>query len=102
MPLEKVVEEVDESLIEARLNSVKQAALRIVTFCSDADKITESRRDLPSFGFRYVELNLMPLSYHFHLCADSIVLQNISPFHLNLQENGRTCHCPHGRPWRTA
>ena len=53
VPLEEVVEEqLDESLIEARLNSVKQAALRIATFCSDAGKISESRRDLPSLGFR--------------------------------------------------
>ena len=51
VPLEKVVEEM-ESLIEARLNSVKQAALRIATFCSDAGKISENRRDLPSLGFR--------------------------------------------------
>ena len=58
VPLEKVVEEVDESLIEARLNSVKQAALRITTFCSDARKISESRRDLPSIGFRSVNWTL--------------------------------------------
>ena len=60
MPLEEVVEELDESLIEARLNtnSVKQAALRITTFCSDARKISESRRDLPSIGFRSVNWTL--------------------------------------------
>ena len=56
VPLEEVVEEqLDESLIEARLNSVKQAALRIATFCSYAGKISESRRDLPSLGFRSVK-----------------------------------------------
>ena len=52
VPLEKVVGELDKSLIEARLNCVKQAALRIATFCSDAGKISENRRDLPSLGFR--------------------------------------------------
>ena len=48
VPLEKVV----GALIEARLSSVKQAALRIATFCSDAGMNDESSRDLPSFGFR--------------------------------------------------
>ena len=55
VPLEKVMGELDESWIEARLNSVKQAALRIATFCSDASRINESSRDLPSFGFRFVD-----------------------------------------------
>ena len=54
VPLDKVVEEVNERWIEARLNSVKQAVLRIATFCSDAGKIGESRRSLPSLGFRLV------------------------------------------------
>jgi hypothetical protein len=53
--LEKGVGELDESLVEARLNSIKQAALRIATCCSDASRISESRRDLPSFGFRLVD-----------------------------------------------
>ena len=65
VPLEKLVEELDESLIEARLNSVKQAALRIATFCCDAGKISESRRDLPSFGFRLVDLILLESFYTF-------------------------------------
>ena len=52
VPLEKVVGVLDDSLIEARLSSVKQAALRIATFCSDAGMNDESSRDLPSFGFR--------------------------------------------------
>ena len=52
VPLEEVVGEQEESLLEARLNSVRQAALRIVIFCSDAGKIGENRRDLPSLGFR--------------------------------------------------
>ena len=52
VPLEKVVGALDDSLIEARLSSVKQAALRIATFCFDAGRIDESSRDLPSFGFR--------------------------------------------------
>ena len=55
VPLNRVLEELDSSLIEARLNSVKQAALRIATFCSYAGKISESRRDLPSLGFRSVK-----------------------------------------------
>ena len=80
VPLEKVVEELDESLIEARLNSVKQAALRIATFCSDADKISESRRDLPSLGFRFVDFVRITFT-PFHLCADFTVPQNISPSH---------------------
>ena len=53
--MEKVMGELDESWIEARLNSVKQATLRIATFCSDASRINESSRDLPSFGFRFVD-----------------------------------------------
>ena len=50
--LDHIIGESEESLVDARLNSVKQAALRILAFCSDAGKIGESRRDLPSFGFR--------------------------------------------------
>ena len=52
VPLEEMVEELEGSLLEARLTSVKQAALRIATFCTDAGRISESRRDLPSIGFR--------------------------------------------------
>ena len=52
VPLEQIVEGQEDSLIEASLNNVRQAALRIATFCSDAGKIAESRRDLPSLGFR--------------------------------------------------
>ena len=54
VPLEQVVgeRELDESLLEERLNSVKEAALRIATFCTDVDRIGESKRDLPSIGFR--------------------------------------------------
>ena len=55
VPLNRVLEELDSSLIEARLNSVKQAALRIATFCCDAGNIRESRRDLPSLGCRFVD-----------------------------------------------
>ena len=52
VPLEEMVEELEGSLLEARLTSVKQAALRIATFCTGVGKISESRRDLPSIGFR--------------------------------------------------
>jgi hypothetical protein len=53
VPLEEVVVgELEESLLESRLNSVRQAALRITTFCSDAGKIGGNTRELPSFGFR--------------------------------------------------
>ena len=54
--LEQVVPlmEVEDSLIEARLNNVKQAVIRMLTFCSDVGKMGASRRDLPSFGFRFV------------------------------------------------
>ena len=52
VPLEEMVEELEGSLLEARLTSVKQAALRIATFCTDVGRISESRRDLPSIGFR--------------------------------------------------
>ena len=47
LPMEEMVGNLDESLMEARLNSVKQAVLRIATYCSYAGKISESRRDLP-------------------------------------------------------
>ena len=50
VPLE--VGEPDETLLEDRLNNVKQAALRFAMFCTDAGRISESRRDLPSIGFR--------------------------------------------------
>ena len=57
VPLEKVMGELDENLVEARLNSIKQAALRIATFC--VDKIGGGcSRDLPSLGFRLVYRNL--------------------------------------------
>ena len=56
--LEKGLGVLDESLIEARLNSIKQAALRIATFCSSVGNIGECRRDLPSLGFRLVHRNL--------------------------------------------
>ena len=52
VPLNHLIEAEEDSLIEARLNSVKQAVLRILAFCSDIGKIGASRRDLPSFGFR--------------------------------------------------
>ena len=62
--LEHIVGWQEDKLIEATLNNVTLAALRIATFCSDAGtvppthtppgKIAESRRDLkmPSLGFR--------------------------------------------------
>jgi len=53
VPLDYLVEAVEDSLIEARLNTVKQAVLRILSFCSDVGKIGASRRDLPSLGFRF-------------------------------------------------
>ena len=53
VPLGNLVEE-DESLVEARLNSIKQAALRIALLSSDAGKNWESGRNLPSLGFRLV------------------------------------------------
>ena len=65
LPMEEMVGNLDESLMEARLNSVKQAVLRIATFCSDAGKISESRRDLPSFGFRLVDLIMLESFYTF-------------------------------------
>ena len=46
VPLEEVLFG-EESLLEARLNSVKQAVLRILLFCTD-----KSKRNWPSFGFR--------------------------------------------------
>ena len=52
LPMEEVVAELEESLVEARLTSIKQAALKIATFCTDAYRISESKRDLPSFGYR--------------------------------------------------
>ena len=52
VPLEEMVEELEGSLLKARLTSVKLAALRIATFCADVGRISESRRDLPSIGFR--------------------------------------------------
>ena len=51
VPLEGGMRELDESLLETRLNCVKQAALRIVTFCTDDGQIRERRKELPSFGF---------------------------------------------------
>ena len=60
-----MAEELNESLIKVRLNSVKQAALRIATFCCDAGKISESRRDFPSFGFRLVDLIMLESFYTF-------------------------------------
>ena len=54
IPLDYLVEAVEDNLIEARLNRVKQAVLRILTFCSDVGKMGASRRVLPSFGFRFV------------------------------------------------
>ena len=53
VPLNYVVESVEDTLVEAKLNCVKQAVLRMLSFCSDAGKIGESRRDLPSLGFRF-------------------------------------------------
>ena len=64
--LEQIVGWQEDKLIEATLNNVTLAALRIATFCSDAGtvppththtppgKIAESRRDwkMPSLGFR--------------------------------------------------
>ena len=52
--LEHIVGWQEDKLIEATLNNVTLAALRIATFCSDAGKIAEGRRDLkmPSLGFR--------------------------------------------------
>ena len=52
VPLNYLIEAEEDSLIKARINSVKQAVLRILAFCSDIGKIGASRRDLPSFGFR--------------------------------------------------
>ena len=52
LPMEEVVAELEESLVEARLTSIKQAALKIATFCTDAHRISESKRDLPSLGYR--------------------------------------------------
>ena len=52
VPLEELLCEKTENIFEARLNSVKQAVLRIATFCTDACQITDSRRNLPSLGFR--------------------------------------------------
>ena len=49
LPLEQVFE---ERLMEERLLAVKQAVLRILESCSNAFKIDENKRDLPSFGFR--------------------------------------------------
>jgi hypothetical protein len=65
VPLEKLLKKLDESLIEARLNNFKQAVLRIATFCSDASKISEGRRDLPSLGFRLVDYKLLESFYTF-------------------------------------
>ena len=56
VPLEDVTADLlEESLLE-RLNSIKQASLRIATFCTDANRISENIRDLPSIGFRYEKL----------------------------------------------
>ena len=55
VPLDYLVEAGEDSLIEARLNRVKQAVLRILTFCSDVGKMGSSMRVLPSFGFRFVQ-----------------------------------------------
>ena len=55
LPLKEMVGELEDSLLQARMNSIKQAALRIVTYCTEADRITENRRDLPSFGFRWAK-----------------------------------------------
>ena len=81
VPLDYLVEEVEDSLIEARLNSVKQAVLRILNFCSDVGKIGASRRDLPSFGFRFVcNFNQIKIEFTIVFFSDSTVLQNISLF----------------------
>ena len=53
VPLKYLIEVEEDSLIEARLSSVKQAVLRFLAFGSDVGEIGASRRDLPSFGFRY-------------------------------------------------
>ena len=42
-----------EENIDCQLTVIRQAALQIGAFCSDALRLSERRRDLPSFGFRF-------------------------------------------------
>merc|ERR550519_1357403 len=53
VPLEGITGELDEGLLEEELNNVISAALKIATFCTDAGRLNDSRRDLPSLGFRF-------------------------------------------------
>ena len=52
VPIGKVVGEQDENLREARLHSIKEAALKMVLSCLQTSKFSESKWDLPSMGLR--------------------------------------------------
>ena len=43
----------EESFQEERLNRVRQACLRVATFCTEAGRVSNRRRDLPCIGFRF-------------------------------------------------
>ena len=52
VPLHEVGGKHDAALQEDQLNCVNLAVLRIATYCTKAGWISESRKDLPCFGFR--------------------------------------------------
>ena len=51
-----------EQMLPIMVHSLKQAALSIATFCTDADNLRESN-SLPSLGFRLVRLGTI-LFFH--------------------------------------
>ena len=51
--LECIDVKLSEENFDCQLTVIRQAALQIAAFCSDALRISERRRDLPSFGFRF-------------------------------------------------
>ena len=60
VPLDSVTQ-IDDSSLDLKLDVIKQAALSITTCCSEAGKLLDSRRDLPSFGFKYIFYKLISI-----------------------------------------
>jgi len=52
VPLDSVTQ-IDDSSLDLKLDVIKQAALRITTFCSEAGELSDNGRDLPSVGFKF-------------------------------------------------
>ena len=88
VPLDSVTQ-IDDSSLDLKLDVIKQAALRITTFCSEAGKLSDSRRDLPSFGFKYTFFELFSIIVII-LSLGFTVPQNIFLYQLNCLGIGMT------------